>query len=49
MKLVVVTELDKKIMATPKKFDDDVMLANCDAIVIFLIYGQFGAIRKADY
>ena len=25
------------------------MSANCDVIVIFLIYGQFGAIRKPDY
>ena len=24
------------------------MSANCDAIVIFSIYGQFGAIRKPD-
>ena len=24
------------------------MLANSDVVVIFLIYGQFGAIRKAD-
>ena len=24
------------------------MSGNCDIIVIFLIYGQFGAIRKAD-
>ena len=24
------------------------MLTNCDAIVIFLIYGQFGAIWKPD-
>ena len=24
------------------------MLANCDVIVIFLIYGQFGAIPKLE-
>ena len=24
------------------------MSANCDVIAIFLIYGQFGAIRKPD-
>ena len=29
-----------------KKFDDDVMSVNCEVIVIFSIYGQFGAIRK---
>ena len=31
-----------------KKIDDDVMLADCYVIVIFQIYGQFGAIRKPD-
>ena len=31
-----------------KNFDNDVMSENCDIIVIFLIYGQFGAIRKPD-
>ena len=31
-----------------KKFDDDVMSANCDIIVIIPIYGQFGVIRKPD-
>ena len=31
-----------------KKFNDDVMLTNVDVSVIFLIYGQFGAIRKLD-
>ena len=31
-----------------KKTDDDVMSANCDMIIIFPIYGQFGAIRKPD-
>ena len=25
------------------------MWENCDAIVIFPIYGQFGAIQKADF
>ena len=32
----------------PKKFDDNVMSANCDFNVIFPIYGQFGAARKLD-
>ena len=32
-----------------KKIDDDVILANCDVIVIFPIYGQIGAIRKLDF
>ena len=29
-----------------KKIDDNVMSTNCDGIVIFLIYDQFGAIQK---
>ena len=31
-----------------KKFDDGVMLKNCDVITIFPSYGKFGAIRKPD-
>ena len=42
MKLVPVTKLDKKNMATSKKFDDDVLLANYVVIVIF----QFMAILE---
>ena len=48
MKLGPVTKLDKRNKATSKKFDNDVMLANCEFIVIFPIYGQFEAIRKLD-
>ena len=48
MKLRPVTKLDKKNKTTSKKLDDDVMLENCDVIVIFPIYAQFGAIRKSD-
>ena len=48
MKLGPVTKLDKRNMATLKKFDDSVTSANCDIIVIFPINGQFGAIRKQD-
>ena len=48
MKLRPVTKLNKTNNATSKKFDDDVMSPNCDFIVIFLIDGQFGAIRKLD-
>ena len=47
MKLGPVTKLDKRNTATPKKFDDDVMSANCDVIVFFPIYGQFAAIQKS--
>ena len=43
MKLGPVIKLEKRNKITSKKFDDDVMLANCDIIVI---YRQFGAIRK---
>ena len=31
-----------------KKFDNDVMSENCDVIVIFPIYGQFGTIRTPE-
>ena len=31
-----------------KKIGDGVFSANCDAMVIFWILGQFGAIRKPD-
>ena len=48
MKLGPVTKLDKRNKTMSKKFGDDVTLANCDIIVIFLIYGQFGAIRKLE-
>ena len=48
MKLGPVTKLDKRNTATSKKFDDVAMSANCDKIVIFSIYGGFGAILKPD-
>ena len=48
MKLGPVTKLDKGNKAMSKIFDDDVISTNCDVIVIFPIYGQFGAIRKPD-
>ena len=45
-KLGPVTKLDKRNTAT---FDDDVMSTNyLNVIVIFPIYGQFGAIWKLD-
>ena len=47
MKLGAVTKLDKrKKITSKKKTEDDVMLTNCEATVIFFIYGQFGAIWK---
>ena len=48
MKLGPVTKLDKRNKTTSKIFDDDVMSTYCDAIVIFLVFGQFPAIRKLD-
>ena len=44
MKLGSVTKLDKRNKIVSKTFDDDVMLDNCDVIVISPICGQFGAI-----
>ena len=48
MKLGLVTKLDKRNTSTSKKFDDNFILTSCDFIVIFSIYGKFGAIRKLD-
>ena len=48
MKLRLVTKIDKRNKTRSKKFDDEVMLENCDVIVIFFIFAQFGAVRKPD-
>ena len=48
MKLGTVTKFDNGNKTTSIKFDNDVISGNCDVIVIFLIYGQFGAIQKPD-
>ena len=48
MSLGLVTKFDKKNKATSKKIHDGVMSANCDVIVTFSIYDQFGAIQKPD-
>ena len=48
MKLGPVTIIDKRNKKNVRKFDDDFMSANYDVIVIFPIYGQFGAIWKPD-
>ena len=48
MKLRPAPKRDRRNMAMSKKFDDDIMSANCDVIVIFPIYGQLGAIQKPD-
>ena len=44
MKLGRVTKLYTRNNITSENFDDDLMSRDCDAIVIFLVYGQFGAI-----
>ena len=48
MKLGPVTKLDKRNKTMSTKFDVDVMSENCDVIVIFLIFGQFGAVQRPD-
>ena len=48
MKLGPVTKLDKRNKTTSKSFDDDIMSKNCDVIVIFRIFCQFGAVRRPD-
>ena len=48
MKFGPVTKLDKKNKTTSKKFDVDVLWGNCDVIVIFQIFGQFGAVQRPD-
>ena len=48
MMLGAVTKSDKRNKTTLKKFDNDVMSENCDVIVIFWIFDQFGAVRKLD-
>ena len=39
-----VTKIDKRNKTTSKNTDDDVMSENCDVIVIFLFFGQFGTV-----
>ena len=48
MKLRPVTKIGKRNKTTSKKVDVEVMSANYDVTAIFLIHGQFGAIRKPD-
>ena len=47
MKLGAVTKNRKKKKQLQKNYDDG-MSGNSEVIVIFLIYSQFGAIRKPD-
>ena len=48
MKLGPVTKLDKRNMVMSKKIDHGASSANYDAIFIFPISIQFGAIQKLD-
>ena len=43
-----VTILNKRSKTTSKKITNDVSSENCDVIVIFRIFGQFGAVRGSD-
>ena len=47
MKLGPVPKIDKRNTAT--SIDNDILSENCDVIIIYSIYGQFGAIRKPDF
>ena len=44
MKIGPITKLERRTKTTSK----NMMSANCDVIVIFPIYGQFGVIQKPD-
>ena len=48
MKLGPVTKLDNRNKTISKRFSDEFMSPNCDVIVIFPIFGQFGANRKPN-
>ena len=48
MKLELVTKLEKGNKGKSKLFDHNAILANCDVIGIFPIYGQFEVIWKMD-
>ena len=46
--VMILTWIDKRNKTTSKKIDVDLMSENYDVIVIFRIFGQFGAIRRPD-
>ena len=48
MKLGSITKLGKRNKRTLNKLCDNIMSENCDVIVIFSIYCQFGAIWKPN-
>ena len=49
MKLGSVTKFDQKNKTKSKKKKKNEESKNCDIIVIFPSYGQFGTIQKPDY
>ena len=49
MRLEPVTKLDRRNKTTSKKSDNNIMSINCGVIVTYLIYNQFGAIRKSGF
>ena len=49
MKLGPETKLVKRNKEMSKKLDIDIMTGYFDVTVIFLIYGQFGAIREPNF
>ena len=48
MKLGPVTKPDKRNKAMSKKFDVEVMSENYNVILIFRIFGQFGAVCRPN-
>ena len=48
MKFGPVTKHDKRENTPYKQFDGDAMPENCNIIVPFSVYDQFGAIWKSD-
>ena len=48
VKFGLITKLYNKNKTVCKKIDDDVMSENCEVIIIFRIFGQFGAIGKLN-
>ena len=49
MKLGPATKFENRNKTMSKKFDNGVISVKCDVIIIFPIYGQFGAIRKPNF
>ena len=48
MKAGPLTKINMRNKKMSKIFADDVMSGNCNVIVIFKIYGQFGTNQKLD-